>query len=155
MNISSSFIRLPVMTTLLVLGVLFFGILGYESLPISDLPNVDYPTITVSASLPGADPNTMAASVATPLEKQFSTIAGISSISSSSTLGSTQITLQFDLNRDIDGAAQDVQAGIAAAQRQLPPGMPSPPTYQKVNPAGSPILYLTLTSDTLPLSAVD
>jgi HAE1 family hydrophobic/amphiphilic exporter-1 len=154
-NLSGPFIRLPVMTTLLVFGVLFFGLLGYRSLPVSDLPNVDFPTITVSASLPGADPNTMAASVATPLEKQFSTIAGISSLNSTSSLGNTQITIQFDLSRDIDGAAQDVQAAIAVAQRQLPPGMPSPPSYQKVNPASSPILYLSLSSDTLPLSAVD
>ncbi|MEP6946732.1 MAG: efflux RND transporter permease subunit [Acidobacteriota bacterium] len=155
MNISRPFVRLPVMTTLLVLGILFFGLLGYQRLPVSDLPNVDYPTITVSASLPGADPNTMASSVATPLEKQFSTIAGVASINSTSILGSTQVTLQFDLNRNIDGAAQDVQAAIAAAQKQLPPGMPSPPSYQKVNPASSPILYLTLSSDTLPLSTVD
>jgi HAE1 family hydrophobic/amphiphilic exporter-1 len=138
-----------------MLGILFFGVMGYRSLPVSDLPNVDFPTIQVSAGLPGADPNTMASSVATPLEKQFSTIAGITSISSSSTLGNTQITLQFDLSRDIDGAAQDVQAAIAAALRQLPPGMPSPPTYQKVNPASQPVLYLSLSSDTLPLSKVD
>jgi len=155
MNLSGPFIRLPVMTTLVMLGILLFGVMGYRSLPVSDLPNVDFPTIQVSAGLPGADPNTMASSVATPLEKQFSTIAGITSISSSSTLGSTQITLQFDLSRNIDGAAQDVQAAIAAALRQLPPGMPSPPTYQKVNPASQPILYLSLSSDTLPLSKVD
>jgi HAE1 family hydrophobic/amphiphilic exporter-1 len=155
MNLSGPFIRLPVMTTLIMLGILFFGVMGYRSLPVSDLPNVDFPTIQVSAGLPGADPNTMASSVATPLEKQFSTIAGITSISSSSTLGSTQITLQFDLSRNIDGAAQDVQAAIAASLKQLPPGMPSPPTYQKVNPASQPVLYLSLSSDTLPLSKVD
>ena len=155
MNLSGPFIRLPVMTTLIMLGILFFGVMGYRNLPVSDLPNVDFPTIQVSAGLPGADPNTMASSVATPLEKQFSTIAGITSISSSSTLGSTQITLQFDLSRDIDGAAQDVQSAIAASLRQLPPGMPSPPTYQKVNPASQPVLYLSLSSDTLPLSKVD
>jgi len=155
MNLSRPFINLPVMTTLIMVGILFFGVLGYRSLPVSDLPNVDFPTIQVSAGLSGADPQTMASSVATPLEKQFSTIAGITSISSSSSLGSTQITLQFDLSRDIDGAAQDVQAAIAAALRQLPPGMPSPPTYQKVNPAGQPVLYLSLSSDTLPLSKVD
>ncbi|HEV7682057.1 MAG TPA: efflux RND transporter permease subunit [Pyrinomonadaceae bacterium] len=155
MNLSGPFIRLPVMTTLIMVGILFFGVMGYRSLPVSDLPNVDFPTIQVSAGLPGADPNTMASSVATPLEKQFSTIAGITSISSSSTLGSTQVTLQFDLNRNIDGAAQDVQAAIAASLRQLPPGMPSPPTYQKVNPASQPVLYLSLSSDTLPLSKVD
>jgi HAE1 family hydrophobic/amphiphilic exporter-1 len=155
MNLSGPFIRLPVMTTLIMVGILFFGVMGYRSLPVSDLPNVDFPTIQVSAGLPGADPNTMASSVATPLEKQFSTIAGITSISSTSTLGSTQITLQFDLSRDIDGAAQDVQAAIAASLKQLPPGMPSPPTYQKVNPASQPVLYLSLSSDTLPLSRVD
>jgi HAE1 family hydrophobic/amphiphilic exporter-1 len=155
MNLSRPFINLPVMTTLIMVGILFFGVMGYRSLPVSDLPNVDFPTIQVSAGLSGADPQTMASSVATPLEKQFSTIAGITSISSSSSLGSTQITLQFDLSRDIDGAAQDVQAAIAAALRQLPPGMPSPPTYQKVNPASQPILYLSLSSDTLPLSKVD
>jgi HAE1 family hydrophobic/amphiphilic exporter-1 len=143
------------MTTLIMVGILFFGVMGYRGLPVSDLPNVDFPTIQVSAGLPGADPRTMASAVATPLEKQFSTIAGITSISSASSLGSTQITLQFDLSRDIDGAAQDVQAAIAAALRQLPPGMPSPPTYQKVNPASAPVLYLSLSSDTLPLSKVD
>jgi HAE1 family hydrophobic/amphiphilic exporter-1 len=143
------------MTTLIMAGILFFGVMGYRNLPVSDLPNVDFPTIQVSAGLSGADPKTMASSVATPLEKQFSTIAGITSISSTSSLGNTQITLQFDLSRDIDGAAQDVQAAIAAALRQLPPGMPSPPTYQKVNPASSPVLYLSLSSDTLPLSKVD
>jgi HAE1 family hydrophobic/amphiphilic exporter-1 len=155
MNLSRPFINLPVMTTLIMVGILFFGVMGYRGLPVSDLPNVDFPTIQVSAGLSGADPKTMASSVATPLEKQFSTIAGITSISSASSLGSTQITLQFDLSRDIDGAAQDVQAAIAAALRQLPPGMPSPPTYQKVNPASQPVLYLSLSSDTLPLSKVD
>jgi HAE1 family hydrophobic/amphiphilic exporter-1 len=155
MNLSRPFINLPVMTTLIMAGILFFGVMGYRNLPVSDLPNVDFPTIQVSAGLSGADPKTMASSVATPLEKQFSTIAGITSISSTSSLGNTQITLQFDLSRDIDGAAQDVQAAIAAALRQLPPGMPSPPTYQKVNPASSPVLYLSLSSDTLPLSKVD
>ncbi|MGH9972196.1 MAG: efflux RND transporter permease subunit [Pyrinomonadaceae bacterium] len=155
MNLSGLFIRLPVMTTLLMLGILLFGVMGYRQLPVSDLPNVDYPTIQVSANLPGASPATMASSVATPLEKQFTTIAGVTSMTSTSSLGSTQITLQFDLSRDIDGAAQDIQAAIAAAQRQLPPGMPAPPTYQKVNPASQPILYLTLSSNTLPLSSVD
>ncbi|MDQ1639435.1 MAG: hydrophobic/amphiphilic exporter (mainly bacteria), family [Pyrinomonadaceae bacterium] len=155
MNLSRPFINLPVMTTLIMVGILFFGVMGYRGLPVSDLPNVDFPTIQVSAGLSGADPKTMASSVATPLEKQFSTIAGITSISSTSSLGNTQITLQFDLSRDIDGAAQDVQAAIAAALRQLPPGMPSPPTYQKVNPASQPVLYLSLSSDTLPLSKVD
>ncbi|MFO1501714.1 MAG: efflux RND transporter permease subunit [Verrucomicrobiota bacterium] len=155
MNVPELFIRRPVMTTLVMSGILVFGIIAYRFLPVSDLPNVDYPTILVSASLPGASPQTMAASVATPLEKQFSTIAGIDSMSSVSALGVTQITIQFSLERDIDAAAQDVQAAIAKAGRQLPPNMPTPPTYNKVNPGDQPILYMALTSDTLPLSTVD
>jgi HAE1 family hydrophobic/amphiphilic exporter-1 len=155
MSIPELFIRRPVMTTLVMLGILLFGVMGYRLLPVSDLPNVDFPTIQVSASLPGASPETMASAVATPLEKQFSTIAGIDSMTSTSALGTTQITLQFALSRNIDAAAQDVQAAITAAQRQLPPDMPSPPTYSKVNPADAPILYLALSSSTLPLSTVD
>jgi hydrophobic/amphiphilic exporter-1 (mainly G- bacteria), HAE1 family len=155
MNVAEVFIRRPVATCLLVLSILIFGVMGYRLLPVSDLPMVDFPTIQVNAGLPGASPETMAASVATPLEKQFSTIAGVTSISSTNTLGSTQITLQFDLSRSIDGAAQDVQSMIARAQRQLPPGMPAPPSFQKVNPADSPIMFLTLSSATLPLSRVD
>ena len=155
MNIAELFIRRPVMTTLVMLGILLFGIMGYRLLPISDLPNVDFPTIQVSASLPGASPETMASSVATPLEKQFSTIAGLDNMNSTSTQGSTQITLQFNLNRSLDGAALDVQSAISAAARQLPPNMPAPPSFQKVNPADQPILYLTLTSATLPLSQLD
>jgi hydrophobic/amphiphilic exporter-1 (mainly G- bacteria), HAE1 family len=155
MNFAETFIRRPVATTLLVLSILIFGIMGYELLPVSDLPTVDFPTIQVNANLPGASPETMAASVATPLEKQFSTIAGVTSISSSNSLGNTSITLQFDLSRSIDAAAQDVQSMIARAQRQLPPGMPSPPSFQKVNPADSPVLFLTLSSPTLPLSQLD
>jgi hydrophobic/amphiphilic exporter-1 (mainly G- bacteria), HAE1 family len=155
MNFAEPFIRRPVATTLLVTTILIFGVLGYRLLPVSDLPSVDYPTIQVNANLPGASPSTMAASVATPLEKQFSTIAGVTSISSSNGLGNTNITLQFDLSRDIDSAAQDVQSMIARAARQLPPGMPSPPSYQKVNPADQPILFLTLSSATMPLSLVD
>jgi len=143
------------MTTLVMAAILLFGIVGYRSLPVSDLPSVDYPTINVSASLPGASPSTMASSVATPLEKQFSTIAGIDSMSSVSSLGNSQITIQFSLSRDIDAAAQDVQAAIAKASRQLPPNMPTPPTYSKVNPADSPILFLAFSSATLPLSTVD
>ncbi len=143
------------MTTLVMLAILLFGIIGYRALPVSDLPNVDFPTIAVSASLPGASPETMAASVATPLERQFSTIAGLDSMTSTNSLGGTQITLQFALSRNIDDAAQDVQSAIAAATRQLPPEMPSPPTYFKVNPADSPILFLSLNSDTLPLSTVN
>jgi HAE1 family hydrophobic/amphiphilic exporter-1 len=154
-NIAKLFISRPVMTTLVMAGLLLFGIMAYRTLPVSDLPNVDFPTISVTATLPGADPENMAASVATPLEKEFSTIAGIDSMSSSNTLGTTRITLQFNLERDIDAAAQDVQSAIAKAARQLPPDMPTPPTYQKVNPADQPILYLSLASATLPLSSVN
>jgi HAE1 family hydrophobic/amphiphilic exporter-1 len=149
------FIRRPVMTTLLMAGILVFGIMAYRFLPVSDLPNVDFPTIQVSASLPGASPDTMASAVATPLEKQFSTIAGVDSMTSTSAQGITQITLQFALDRNIDAAGQDVQAAIAAASPQLPPGMPTPPAYKKVNPADQPILYMALSSPTLPLYTVD
>jgi len=155
MSIPALFIRRPVMTTLVMLGILLFGLIGYSLLPVSDLPSVDYPTINVSASLPGASPETMASAVATPLEKQFSTIPGVDSMTSVSAQGSSQITIQFSLDRDIDAAAADVQAAIAKAARQLPPNMPTPPTYSKVNPADSPILYLAMSSPTLPLSAVD
>jgi HAE1 family hydrophobic/amphiphilic exporter-1 len=155
MNISEIFIKRPVMTTLVMLAILIFGIMGYKLLPVSDLPNVDFPTILVSASLPGASPETMASAVATPLERQFSTIAGLDSMTSTSGLGNTQITLQFSLSRDIDGAAQDVQAMIAKAAKQLPSEMPTPPSYQKVNPADQPVLYLALSSPTLPLSTVN
>jgi HAE1 family hydrophobic/amphiphilic exporter-1 len=155
MNFAETFIHRPVATTLLVTTILIFGVMGYRLLPVSDLPTVDYPTIQVQANLPGASPETMAASVATPLEKQFSTIAGITSISSTNGQGNTNITLQFDLSRDIDAAAQDVQSMIARAARGLPPGMPSPPSYQKVNPADQPVLFLTLSSETMPLSLVD
>jgi HAE1 family hydrophobic/amphiphilic exporter-1 len=155
MNISEVFIRRPVMTTIVMGGVLLFGAMAYRLLPVSDLPNVDFPTISVSASLPGANPDTMATSVALPLEKEFSTIAGVDSMSSSSSLGNTNIVLQFSLDRNIDAAAQDVQAAIARASRQLPPDMPSPPTYQKVNPADQPILYIALTSPSLPLYQLD
>src|SRR5580704_5869192 len=155
MNIAEPFIRRPVMTTLVMAAILLFGILGYRALAVSELPNVDYPTIQVGASLPGASPDTMASAVATPLEKQFSTIAGIDSMTSTSSLGSTSITLQFDLSRNIDGAAQDVQAAIARASAQLPPSMPTPPTYNKVNPADQPILYVAMGSKTLPLYTVD
>jgi hydrophobic/amphiphilic exporter-1 (mainly G- bacteria), HAE1 family len=153
-SISGLFIRRPVATTLVMLGILMFGIMAYRLLPVSDLPNVDFPTITVGAGLPGASPQTMAAAVATPLEKQFSTIAGIDAMTSSSTLGSTNITLQFALSRNIDAAAQDVQSAISKTLRQLPPGM-QPPSYSKSNPADSPILYLALTSGTMQLSALD
>jgi HAE1 family hydrophobic/amphiphilic exporter-1 len=155
MNISAIFIRRPVMTTLVMLAIVLFGIMAYRQLPVSDLPNVDFPTIQVSASLPGASPETMAASVATPLERQFSTIAGLDTMTSASYLGSTSITLQFNLSRNIDAAAQDVQSAIAAAARQLPPNMPTPPSYNKVNPADTPVFFLALTSDTMPLNDLD
>ena len=155
MNISELFIRRPIMTTLVMVGILIFGLISYQQLPVSDLPNVDYPTLQVTANLPGASPETMAASVATPLEQQFSSIAGVSSMNSTSSLGSAQITLQFDLNRDIDGAAQDVQSAISKAARQLPTNMPNPPSYRKVNPADQPVLYISLNSSILPLSTVD
>src|SRR2546427_1657535 len=155
MSVAELFIRRPVMTTVVMLGILMFGIMGYRLLPVSDLPNVDFPTILVSASLPGATPDTMASAVAMPLEKQFSTIAGVDSMTSSSTQGSTQITLQFNLSRNLDAAAQDVQSMIAKAARDLPQNLPSPPSYQKVNPADQPILYLSLSSPTLRLSDVD
>jgi HAE1 family hydrophobic/amphiphilic exporter-1 len=154
MNIPELFIRRPVMTTLVMLGILLFGILGYRLLPVSDLPTVDFPTILVIAEFPGASPETMASAVAIPLERQFSTIAGLDSMNSTNTLGMTRITLQFSLNRNIDAAAQDVQAMIGKAARQLPTDMPNPPSYQKVNPADFPILFLALNSPTLPLSAV-
>ncbi|HEY4953099.1 MAG TPA: efflux RND transporter permease subunit, partial [Verrucomicrobiae bacterium] len=155
MSVPELFIRRPVMTTLVMSAILLFGLVGYHFLPVSDLPSVDYPTINVSASLPGANPETMASAVATPLEKQFSTIAGVDSMSSISAQGVAQITIQFSLDRDIDAAAQDVQAAIAKAARQLPPNMPTPPTYSKVNPADQPVLFLAMSSPTLPLSTVD
>ena len=155
MNLSRPFIERPVMTVLLMAALTAFGVFGYSALPVSELPAVDFPTITVSASLPGADPQTMASAVATPLESQFSTIAGVSSMTSQSTAGSTSVTIQFDLDRDIDGAAEDVQAAISAASRQLPVNMPSPPTLRKVNPADSPILFLAMQSDSMPLYELD
>lgn len=155
MNVSAPFIRRPVMTTLVMLALLFFGTFAYRNLPVSDLPNVDFPTLLVVAVLPGASAETMAASVATPLERQFSTIAGVSSITSTNTLGSSQIVVQFDLSRDLDGAALDVQSAISAAGGQLPPQMPSPPTFRKVNPADQPILYIAVESETLPLYELD
>lgn len=155
MNLSEIFIRRPIMTTLVMAAILIFGFMSYRLLPISDLPSVDYPTIQVSAARPGASPETMAASVARPLEKQFSSIAGLDSLNSTSTLGRTQITLQFNLARSIDDAAQDVQSAISSASGQIPNDLPNPPTYSKVNPADQPILYLYLDSPTLPLSQVD
>ncbi len=155
MNIPELFIRRPVMTTLVTAAITIFGVMAYERLPVSDLPNIDQPTISVSASLPGASPETMAASVATPLEQQFSTIAGVESMTSTSSLGGTSITLQFSLERDIDGAAQDVQSAISAVQRRLPQDMPVPPSFRKSNPADSPVMLLALTSSTLPQSEVN
>jgi HAE1 family hydrophobic/amphiphilic exporter-1 len=155
MNLPGLCIRLPVMTTLVMVAIVAFGLLAWGKLPVSDLPRIDFPTISVSARLSGADPETMAAAVATPLERQFSTISGIDSMTSSSTLGATSITIQFALDRDIDAAAQDVQAAIAAAQRQLPAAMPTPPTWRKVNPTEQPILFIALRSDVLPLSQVN
>src|SRR5438552_1608758 len=149
MNISQPFIDRPVATTLLTLGVALAGAIAFRLLPVAPLPQVDFPTISVQASLPGASPETMAATVATPLERALGRIAGVTEITSSSSLGSTRITLQFDLNRDIDGAARDVQAAINAARSLLPSGLPNNPTYRKVNPADAPIMIVALTSDTM------
>ncbi|TAL18154.1 efflux RND transporter permease subunit [bacterium] len=154
MSVSGLFIKRPVMTTLLMLGIILFGAMAYRYLPVNDLPNVDFPTIQVNASLSGANPETMASAVATPLEKQFSTIAGIDQMTSSSSTGSTSITMTFNLDRDIDAAAQDVQAAIAKTLSQLPREITTP-SYQKVNPADQPILFLALSSDTLPLPALN
>jgi HAE1 family hydrophobic/amphiphilic exporter-1 len=155
MNVSEGFIRRPVMTILVMAAFLFAGLFGYFSLPVNALPNVDFPTIVVTANLPGADPETMAATVATPLESQFSIIAGLDSMNSTSIQGTTRITLQFRLDRNIDAASQDVQAGLIAAARLLPPTMPAPPTLYKANPADSSLVQLTVSSTTLPLSVVD
>jgi HAE1 family hydrophobic/amphiphilic exporter-1 len=155
MNVAELFIKRPITTTLIMLGIAVFGVMAYQLLPVSDLPTVDFPTIQVQAALPGASPETMASSVALPLEKQFATIAGLDSLNSTSSQGNTNITLQFDLNRNIDAAAQDVQAMIARAARQLPPQMPSAPSYQKVNPGDQPVIFFSLRSPTMPLSSVN
>ncbi|MEH2163687.1 MAG: efflux RND transporter permease subunit [Nostoc sp.] len=155
MNLSEPFIRRPVMTTLVMIGILIFGLMSYFLLPISALPNVEYPFISVSASLPGATPETMASSVAAPLERQFTEIAGLNSFNSTSSTGSTNISLQFDFSRRVEDAAKDVQAAISAAAGQLPAGMPHPPTYRKVNPSVSPVLFLYMYSETQPISTVD
>jgi len=147
MNISAPFIRRPIATTLLTAGILLVGAIAFNVLPVSPLPQVDFPTISVSANLPGGSPEITASSIATPLERQFSHIAGVTEMTSSSSLGSTSITLQFDLSRDIDGAARDVEAAINAARTYLPANLPANPTYRKVNPADSPIIILGLTSD--------
>src|ERR1700675_2436548 len=155
MNISAPFIHRPIATALLMIGLLVGGLVSYPLLPVAALPNVNYPTLQITAQLPGADPQTMASSVATPLELQFGEIPGLSQMTSASALGYTQITLQFDLNRQIDGTVSDTLSAINAATPYLPVGMPYPPTIRKVNPADTPILVLGLTSDTLPLTTVD
>src|SRR5579862_2852402 len=155
MNISETCIRRPVLTTLMTASLIVFGAFAYRLLPVAALPAVDFPTIQISAQLPGASPETMAASVAAPIERQLSTIAGISTMNSSSSLGQTQITIQFDLNRNIDGAALDVQTALATAARRLPVEMTTPPFFRKVNPGDFPVLYVSLRSDTMPLSAID
>ena len=155
MNISAPFIYRPIATSLLMIALALAGIVAFLLLPVAPLPQVDFPTISVSASLPGASPETMASAVAQPLERQFAQIAGVTQMTSTSTLGATSISIQFDLDRNIDAAAQDVQAAISAAGRQLPTELPSPPTYRKVNPADSPILVMGVHSDSLPLTVVD
>ena len=145
MNISEGFIKRPIATSLLMAAIALFGLVAYQSLPVSDLPNVDFPTLLVTAQLPGASPETMGASVATPMENQFSMIAGLESMTSVNSLGSTQITLEFTLDRNLDGAAIDVQSATTQASRLLPQGMPTPPTFTKVNPADQPVLYLVIT----------
>src|SRR5215208_3640565 len=154
MSLSELCIRRPVMTTLVTASIIVFGAFAYRLLPVAALPKVDFPTIQVTAQLPGASPETMAASVAAPIERQLSTIAGISSMTSSSSLGNTSITIQFDLNRDIDGAALDVQTALTIAQRRLPVEMTTPPSFRKVNPGDFPVLFISIISPTLPLSTV-
>ena len=155
MSLSSPFIRRPVATSLIAAAIFVFGLVAYFNLPVAALPQVDFPTLQVSASLPGASPETMASNVATPLERQLSLIAGVTQMTSASSYGATSITLQFELSRNIDAAAQDVQSAISAATGQLPTNLPSPPTIRKVNPADSPIMIIGLTSDTLPVATVD
>src|SRR5215475_2913176 len=154
-SISAPFVQHPIATTLLMIGIVFAGVLAYPKLPVAPLPEIDFPTIQVSAQLPGADPETMASAVAQPLETQLSQIPGVTRMTSTSSLGSTAIVVQFSLERSIDGATNDVQAAINAAGGQLPRNLPSPPTYRKVNPADSPILLLGATSETLPLTEID
>src|ERR1700755_2233519 len=153
-GISAPFIRYPIGTSLLMAGILFVGLVAYPLLPVAPLPQVDFPTIQITATLPGGSPETMASSVAQPLERQFAQIPGIAQRPSTSYLGTAAVTIQFDLNRSIDGAANDVQGAINAASGQLPKSLPSPPTYRKVNPADSPILLLSATSDSLPITTV-
>jgi hydrophobic/amphiphilic exporter-1 (mainly G- bacteria), HAE1 family len=155
LNISSLFIERPIATSLLMAGIGLFGVIAYHNLPVADLPSVAFPTLVISAQLPGANPDTMASAVATPLERQFTTIAGLDSMISSNGLGVTTITLQFNLDRKIDSAAVDVQTAIAEAMPLLPPGMPSPPSFRKSNPADSPVMFLAVTGDAVPIWVVD
>jgi HAE1 family hydrophobic/amphiphilic exporter-1 len=155
MNLSAPFIRYPIGTSLMMVGVLFAGMVAYLNLPVAALPSVDFPTIQISAQFPGASAETMASSVAQPLERQLAQVPGVAQMTSTSGLGITSISVQFDLDRSIDAAANDVQAAINAASGQLPTGLPSPPIYRKVNPAESPILILSVTSDTLPLTELN
>src|SRR5690348_9907104 len=155
MTLSEACIRRPVLTTLMTASLIVFGAFAYRLLPVAALPAVDFPTIQINANLPGASPETMAASVASPIERQLSTISGISSISSTSSLGASEITIQFDLGRNIDGASLDVQTALAVAQRRLPAEMTTPPFFRKVNPGDFAVLYVSLRSDTMPLSKVD
>src|SRR5690349_14477447 len=155
MNISSVFIERPIATSLLMAGIGLFGVIAYLNLPVADLPNVSFPTLVVSASLPGANPDTMASAVATPLERQFTTIAGLDSMISSNALGVSTITLQFNLDRNLDSAAVDVQTAIAEAMPLLPAGMPSPPSFRKSNPADSPVMFLVVTGEAVPAWVVD
>ena len=154
MTMPEACIRRPVMTTLVMMAFVIFGIFAYQLLPVAALPRVDFPTISITATLPGASPETMASSVATPLEREFSTIAGLDSITSTSGQGVSQITLQFNLERDIDGAALDVQSALTTAARRLPSEMTTPPSFRKVNPADQPVLFISLASNILPLSMV-
>src|ERR671924_1933578 len=155
MTLSELCIRRPVMTTLITAAIIVFGAFAYRLLPVSALPRVDFPTIEITATLPGASAETMAASVASPIERQLSTIAGITSLTSTSSLGSSRIVIQFDLNRNIDGAALDVQTALTVAARKLPVEMTIPPSFRKVNPGDFPVLYISLNSPTLPLHVVD
>src|SRR5262249_31889961 len=155
MNFSEIFIRRPIATSLLMFAIALFGVVSYRALPVADMPTVDFPTLSINASLPGASPATMASSVATPLERQFPTIAGVDSMTSTSSLRSTHIPLQFDLTRDIDGAAVDVVTAINAATPLLPPGMPNPPSVRKSNPSDYPIVFMGVTSATLPMWVLD
>lgn len=155
MNLSAPFIVRPIATAMLMVGLLIVGIVAYVLLPVAPLPQIDFPTIQVSAQLPGTSPETMASSIATPLERQFAQIPGVAQLTSVSGIGTTAITIQFDLSRNIDGAAQDIQAAINAAAGQLPKTLPSPPTYKRTNPADAPIMIFALSSKTLPLTTVN